>query len=319
MPILPKSNRQLACKLQLTAAALGCATGKELCVRFAAVNPSTAFTIENAYKWMRGKAQPRLSSVYDDWAAVLGVGLTPQFVAAASFEVFAEALAPHFFLAEETVATLAAAAAAEDEVARTAPAEAAWRAGHILVGRYLAISPAWASTRQGSLIAGPVDIALRPDGRLATRYREHLFGQTVEMSGDLAVDGRTAQGTITCSSTGRLFFFSLTVPPPPGSLVGGLFCGNALHDPEARPTASRIAFVRDRALGPDELETRARYIDAAPSAVAAELALLGYAAAGGAADALLAFLVTVRGGMTIAADAAEAGAVGMALDRLIAT
>jgi hypothetical protein len=318
MPTVPKPTRQLASKLQLTAAALGCATGKELCGRFAAVNPATAFTLENAYKWMRGKAQPRMSSVYEDWAAVLGVGLTPQFVAAASFEAFAEALAPHFFLAEETVAALAAAAVEDDGAARAPATDSTWSAEHILVGRFLAISPAWSPARRGSLIAGPVDIAARPDGWLATSYREHLFGQTVEMAGRLAVDGRTAQGSLTCSSTGRLFYFALLVPPPPGSLVGGLFCGNALHDPDARPTAGRIAFVRDRALGPEALEARARYIDADAAILAAELAALGYAGGEAAAKQLLAFLVAPIGGMTIAADAGEAGSIGMALDRLIA-
>ena len=316
MPTVPRPNDQLAMKLQLTAAALGCTTGKELCGRFAAVNPATAFTVENAYKWMRGKARPRLSSVYDDWAAVLGLGLSPQFLATASFEALAEALKPHVFLSDETIAEIAGGAARTEPEA--AQAGASWRSEHILVGRYLAISPAWASTRRGSLIAGPVDITARPGGTLALSYREHLFGQTVEMSGRLAADGRTAQCTLTCSSTGRLFYFALIVPAPPGSLVGGLFCGNALHDPDARPTACRIVFVRDRALGAEALEARARYIDADAAALAAELAALGYGEAAAAADSLLAFLVAPGMGLTLAADTAEAGAIGMALDRLIA-
>lgn len=316
MPTVPRPNDQLAMKLQLTAAALGCTTGKELCGRFATVNPGTAFTVENAYKWMRGKARPRLSSVYDDWAAVLGLGLSPQFLATASFEALAEALRPHVFLSDETIAGIADGAARVE--AEAGSGSASWRSEHILVGRYLAVSPAWASTRQGSLIAGPVDITARPGGALALSYREHLFGQTVEMSGRLAVDGRTAQCTLTCSSTGRMFYFALIVPAPPGSLVGGLFCGNALHDPDARPTACRIVFVRDRALGAEALEARARYIDADADALAAELEALGYRGSQAAAGSLLAFLVAPGMGLTIAADTVEAGAIGMALDRLIA-
>jgi hypothetical protein len=317
MPTVPKPNDQLASKLQLTAAALGCTTGKELCGRFAAVNPATAFTVENAYKWMRGKARPRLSSVYDDWAAVLDLGLSPQFLATASFEALAAALRPHFFLSEETIAGIAA-GAAKGEAEAPAPGGATWRSEHILVGRYLAVSPAWASNRRGSLIAGPVDITARPGGALALSYREHLFGQTVEMSGRLAVDGRTAQCTLTCSSTGRLFYFALIVPAPPGSLVGGVFCGNALHDPDARPTACRIVFLRDRALGAEALEARARYLDADAATLATELATLGYGGAESAAGDLLTFLTAPGTGLTIAADTAETGAVGMALDRLIA-
>ncbi len=314
MPTVPRPNDQLAMKLQLTAVALGCTTGKELCNRFAAVNPATAFTVENAYKWMRGKARPRLSSVYEDWAAVLGLGLSPQFLATASFEALAEALSPHFFLSEETIAGIAAAREEPD----AGPGAASWRSEHILVGRYLAISPAWASTRRGSLIAGPVEIAARPGGALAVAYREHLFGQVVEMTGRLSVDGRTAQTTLTCNSTGRLFYFALIVPAPPGSLVSGLFCGNALHDPDARPTACRIVFVRDRALGAEALEARARYIAADAATLTGELAALGYDGAGAAAEELLGFLLAPRGDMTIAADTGEAGSVGLALDRLIA-
>ena len=80
---------ELSRKLQLTTIALGCPTSKELCARFAAVNPNTAFTAQNAYKWVRGKATPRLSSVYEDWARVLGDDFTGAFVAASTFEEFA--------------------------------------------------------------------------------------------------------------------------------------------------------------------------------------------------------------------------------------
>ena len=50
----------LAAKLQLTSIALNCTTHKEICGRFSSVNALTAFTPQNAYKWLKGKATPRL-------------------------------------------------------------------------------------------------------------------------------------------------------------------------------------------------------------------------------------------------------------------
>jgi hypothetical protein len=60
--------------LRITAALLGCASQKDLCARFHAVNPDTAFDLDRSYKWMQGRAQPRSARVYEDWATLLGTG-----------------------------------------------------------------------------------------------------------------------------------------------------------------------------------------------------------------------------------------------------
>lgn len=59
-------------KLRITAALLGCASQKDLCIRFHEVNPGTTFDLERSYKWMLGRALPRASRVYEDWATLLG-------------------------------------------------------------------------------------------------------------------------------------------------------------------------------------------------------------------------------------------------------
>lgn len=51
--------RDFGHKLRITAALLGCASQKDLCARFRAVNPATAFKLERSYKWMHGRALPR--------------------------------------------------------------------------------------------------------------------------------------------------------------------------------------------------------------------------------------------------------------------
>ena len=64
--------RDFGAKLRITAAALGCASQKDLCARFREANPGTIFELDRSYKWMQGRALPRSVGLYEDWAALLG-------------------------------------------------------------------------------------------------------------------------------------------------------------------------------------------------------------------------------------------------------
>ena len=66
--------RDFGAKLRITAAALGCASQKDLCARFREANPGTIFELDRSYKWMQGRALPRSVGLYEDWAALLGTG-----------------------------------------------------------------------------------------------------------------------------------------------------------------------------------------------------------------------------------------------------
>ena len=314
---MSRSARHLGSKLRLTSIALGCATTKELCRRFSAVNPDTQFTLQNSYKWLHGKARPRMSGIYDDWAAVLGVGLTPQFLASASFDDFAAALGRHFFMPAEALSALRVADDEPEVVAGDV-----WARDQILAGIYLALSPAWSKANEGRLIVGSLAVGLDPADEHAVTYRERLFGRTTPMRGRLVTDGRTAQAALTCEPTGSLYLLALNVPAPPASLVGGVLCGIALHDPESRPTASRILFVRSHALGWEALHERSRYIEAEAATIEAELAALGYASPHGAraaaAAGLAAFFAGGERGAVIDAPAAPLARLALDLDGLIA-
>ena len=96
--------------------------------------------------------------------------------------------------------------------------------------------------------AGP--IAHDEQGHLATRYDENLFGRNVVTTGRLSCDGRIAQSSMTCTSTGRLFFLGLQAPTPPANLIGGMLSGAALYDFEARTVSGRIVFLRDHGVEP---------------------------------------------------------------------
>ena len=270
-------------KLQLTSLALGCSTSKELCARFAAVNPETAFTTQNAYKWVRGKATPRLSSVYEDWARILGGGLAASFVAASSFDEFAQMIGRHFPVPDSALTKLRqdhpptpAPATAPTPPTDTAARPSSWRPNQWLAGHYLAVSLSWSQLKTGHLILGRVDIAPGDGGDFAIEYTESLFGQDITMAGQMLCDGRTAQAALRCSLSLRLYFFSLRAPTPPANIIGGLLSGAALHDFEARALAGRIILIRDH-MARHAPSQRPSYLPASPDLLDEQLAHLGYA------------------------------------------
>ena len=278
------SGAELAMKLQLTSLALGCSTSKELCARFAAVNPETAFTTQNAYKWVRGKATPRLSSVYEDWARILGGGLTASFVAASSFDEFAQMIGRHLPVPDSALTKLrhdhpslpVPAAPANGPVAGSAMQQPSLRPNQWLAGDYLAVSLAWSQLKTGNLILGRAEIAPADGGDFSIRYTESLFGQDVTMTGAMLCDGRTAQAAVRCNLTLRLYFFSLRAPAPPANIIGGILSGAALHDFEARAVAGRIILIRDHLTRGEPLH-RPSYLAASPELLDEELDQLGYA------------------------------------------
>jgi hypothetical protein len=308
----------LAAKLRLTSRALGCTTSKELCARFATVNPGTAFTPQNAYKWLGGKAMPRVSSVYDDWARILGPDATAAFIAASSFDEFAATLITLYDLPDAAVAELRPEMPAAAPERRSGPAGGCWHARHLFIGSYLAVSPAWSRSETGNLIVGHVEITDDGQDGLDCRYNERLFGRTVTMAGRMVSDGRSAQAALTCNATERLFFLGLHAPAPPANIIGGMLAGAVLHDLEARTTASRMLLIRDHSTTQDPLR-RGRYAQACGETVDQEIGLLGYRAASDrrtAADRIIGFLTAPTDGGIF--DIRPDGLAGLAgvLDRL---
>lgn len=295
--------RSLAAKLQLTRLALGCSTQKELVARFAAVNPATAFTAQNAYKWLGGKAMPRVSSVYEDWAQILGGRLAAPFIAACSFEEFAEALRERFDIPEAALravrveASFPVGSAARDlegappagngGSAPNGAADGAYRldllgrpdtgrGGLLLEGTFMALSRAWSRTQEGRLVLGAARIAGRSEGGLGIDYMERVLGRRVPFTGPVFADSHAVQAVLDCRPTGRFYFLALQFPAFPANVIGGLLCGTVLHDPEVRSVCSRFVLVRNHALGWEELQARCGYVDADAGTLGRELGALGY-------------------------------------------
>lgn len=274
------AGRHLAPKLRLTSLVLGCSTNKELCARFAQVNPLTLFIPQNAYKWLSGKATPRASSVYEDWAKLLGEPLSAPFVAYSSFEEFQAVLGQRFMLPQTALHGIRIEADLPSVADAPAPARV-WptsppRGTTWFEGNYLTLSPAWSDAERGRLIVGMVHIATDEERGARLCYTEKLFGRQVAMQGQLVNDGRTAQSAITCSYTQRLFFLALNAPTPPANLIGGILTGGAIHAPDARAAACRILLLRAVAGRTEELAARLGYIDAEAGALSHEFAALGY-------------------------------------------
>ena len=279
---MAEASRHLALKLRLTSLALGCSTHKELCARFATSNGTTLFVPQNAYKWLSGKAMPRVSSVYEDWARVLGGALTAPFLASSSFEEFQEAVCTRFVVPETALSALRAQAGLPPSPAPVAVASPLTRGSgrqpgwHWLEGAYLAISPARSRVEAGRLIMGTVTIYADAMQRLQISYSENLFNRKALMSGPLLSDGRTAESALTCASTHRLSLLALNLPTPPANLLGGILSGAAVHDPDARATACRILLLRAHGAQAENWVARTAYLDADGALVESELAALGY-------------------------------------------
>ena len=87
-----QQTRAVAAKLRLTAALLGCASQKELCAVFRQANPTTEFDLGRSYKWIQGRSLPRSPRVYKDWAGVLGMDRSADWIATCTLDAFVEAL-----------------------------------------------------------------------------------------------------------------------------------------------------------------------------------------------------------------------------------
>lgn len=314
----------LAAKLQLTSIALNCTTHKEICGRFSSVNALTAFTPQNAYKWLKGKATPRLSSVYSDWAGVLGGHLAPTFIATSSFVEFAEALRLSYALSEAVISRVSqavqpavAAGTSLETIAATGDPASQWLAEHVLPGRYLAISPAWSPLEAGQLVVGHVEITLLDGHRSMITYQENLFDRSLVLSGEMVTDDRYAQAILYSDFARRKWMLNLHMPPFPASLLAGLLSGSAVIDFDGRLMTSRFLLIRDYNHG--TIGSLSAYAAPDPHVVDEWLALLGYQEGGERltfAERTIAFVLGNRNGSLIDVPPEDQRALGLALDKL---
>lgn len=266
-------SEDFATKLKITAAALGCNTQKELSARFRAVNPDTPFDPTRAYKWVQGRSRPRDWQLYDDWAGVLDLGKSGQFLRNCSVAEFVDLVGRRYDLPSAMLRGLGGGSPESAPEAQAAPGNSPHA---YLAGEYTAYSPAWSPAAAGKLIRGDVTIAADGLGGLDVRYVEALFDGDLVIGGKLTRSGRSLAVALGGSDLDIPIFLCVAEPAPPALLLLGVMSGAVVHDAEARPTAGRIVCVRNRADAAPPL-ARSPYLAPDGDLLAADLERIGYA------------------------------------------
>ena len=272
--------RDLAAKLRLTAAFLGCSSHKELAASFRRINSSTEFDLERSYKWMQGRALPRSRKMFEDWAVLLGGACEARWVATCDACAFVDVLCSGD-AAERTrllgQAGLDSGGAGNGDRAGI-PANRTGSGNGYLCGVYACYSHAQSPYYSGQLIRGALVIepATRHARGLVATYSEALSTGRALVTGAVQLSGRALFLNLhTPSDAFTAMFFSLFPPAPPASVVAGIMTGATVTHPGSQPPyASRIVMVRvpcDLAA----LEVSNRYMDLADETPAGDLAGLG--------------------------------------------
>ncbi len=264
-----RQARDIAGKLRLTAAALGCAGQKELCAAFRRVNPDTAFGLDRSYKWMQGRSLPRSAHLYGDWAAVLGLDRPGAWIASCALEEFADALCAQRGLDREMLLRRA-------DLGGVPAGEAAGES--YLCGAYACYSHAQSPYYGGRVVRGALTIepGFRGANTLVATYSQALAVGRAHASGPVLLADRAISLTLsTCSQGAAPLFLNLFRPAPPASVLAGIMGGFTMVDPDGQPPyATRIAMVRVP-IAVAKLEASNRYMDPVDNALSSDLAALG--------------------------------------------
>lgn len=295
-----------AAKLQLAAAALGCNSRKEFCARFRAANPATQCDLDRLNKWMQGRSLPRASSVYADFAAVIGTAKPGKWVAECSLEAFVAELAAR-------TGADAATLAVPDNLSRRGNPRAAGLLGGVatLTGAFAAYSPAWSPHVLGRLVRGALRLTAGRTGALTATYTETFRGQHMHLTAEVWISGRAMHFLAREPDGDMPVFISLQLPAPPASVLCGVMSGVAFIAHEPLPSACRMVFIRV----PDtpKLNDTNRFFDPVPGAIAADLADLGLDIQ--EADRLDAFALGFVGTMPVQATPQDQASFASMLDR----
>lgn len=227
-------------KLRLTAALLGAVTRKDLALAFRKVNPSTAFDVDRADKWLQGRAQPRQAGVYDDWTRLLELSRPANWIADCSLDVFLQEIcslhARDRADIERRADSFGKQPTSGSDDRRISPA---------LVGSYICYSHSWSPYYRGSLLRSTAKIenASACNGLVVT-YSENLPTGRLICKGSVHVARRGLSMHVSEIGGDGQFLFSLFPFSAPGSVLGGYMSGATIIGPEPQPSVTRLAMIR---------------------------------------------------------------------------
>jgi hypothetical protein len=228
--------RDIDRKLRLTAALLGTVTTKDLAAAFRRVNAATPFDVERAHKWLQGRAHPRALQVYEDWAKLLDLGRSGQWIAECDTEDFLDAICARHEFDHDALRRRADSSGGPARQQERSPP---------LAGTYACYSHAWSPYFRGRLIRGELSIVTAPTPqRLLATYGEVLPTGRVQLEGPITLNKRAMLLDLRQGGGDAHFVFCLFPPTPPVSVLAGFMCGATIIGPDAQPSVTRIAIVR---------------------------------------------------------------------------
>ncbi len=234
---------------------LGCDSQKALAALFREADPDTDFDIARSYKWMQGRAAPRSTKLYEEWAGLLDVGRSGAWLAACDLETFVATLEARH---GEAAAGLRGALGLPADLA--APREP--RA--YLPGRFVLYSMAQSPYYETRLIRADLHLAPVGEGERShpARIRESFAGVDAAWSGTMSLHAQGLSGELRSESDAfGPMYFALVTPTLPASLLAGLAVGFVSLQPGAqRPYAARAAAVRVPPAAGERLAEGNRYL-----------------------------------------------------------
>jgi hypothetical protein len=309
----------LAAKLRVTAALLGCAAQKDLCARFHAVNPATEFDLDRSYKWMQGRAQPRSARVYEDWAVLLGTESPIAQLQSCTVDEFLDLVCDHHKVSREALAARAGivvegpAGAVELDRADLLP-------GRHLVGAYACYSHAWSPYFEGKIIRGSLVIEPAANGApaLTAIYRETVAFGPIQLRGPVSIVSRAVHIELLDAAARFRLAMCLFLPGTLANVLAGVMSGATFVDADPQPASTRIVMIRIPEAGDSRLEASNRYLDSAAAPLSSDLVALGVPVTAPAElDALLdEFLASDQASRYLKVAAAEYSRLALAIDRM---
>jgi hypothetical protein len=259
--------RDIDRKLRVTAAALGLITRKDLAAAFRRVNAATTFEIERAHKWLQGRSSPRDARLYQDWALVLDIRQSAEWIANSEFDVFVTVVAHRHNVEPETLHRLGT-------TRQVLHPDGGSEARLDLAGTYACYSNAWSPYFRGRIIRGTLTIADQTSGEaLQVTYSEVLPTGRFQVIGTMDVTSRAAHLSLKEPAGDTQLSYCLFPPTSPVSVLGGLMCGATIIGPDSSPSVTRIIMIRLR--DPSELAQSANAYLANGACLAQDLASLG--------------------------------------------
>ncbi|HEX2527720.1 MAG TPA: hypothetical protein VHL31_15665 [Geminicoccus sp.] len=231
----------LAVKFAITAAALGCATRKDLARAFAKADPATSFDLDRSYKWLQGRAQPRDPKLYREWIDLLGIDRTREWLLDCTSDQFLTVVSLKRQVGPERLWQQAMDFLGEDVPDQASPMGLRRQ----LEGVFAAYSWAWSPYRHGRIIRGTLVVTQsRRVGRPDVVYSETLQGDLTRMRGTTYDSGQSLFLNLLHEDGELPLFFSMVRPNPPTSVMMGHLAGAALMGPSRPPSITRIIMLR---------------------------------------------------------------------------